>query len=211
MAADYLLRLAALDQAEEFAAWLTPAERMRADSLAVGPLRARFIVSRGLRRQMLSACTGRPAQTLEFAEDGTTKPRLIGGDGWDFNLSNAGEHVTVAVRRGAVGIDLEYHRAVRDKAGIVCRYFHPDEARAWQCLPDSRQDSAFFQLWSAREAAMKCAGLGLAQGISVTRVDPDILGSGAAMGRVGDRTLAINLLDAPKHCTLAVAISVAPD
>lgn len=211
MGADYLLRLAALDQAEEFAGELTPAESARATHLADGTLRRRFVLSRGLRRQMLSACTGRAAQTFEFEEDGTTKPRLVGGEGWDFNLSHAGEHVAVVVRRGPVGIDLEHHREVRDKAGIVRRYFHPDEARAWEYWPADRRDSAFFQLWSAREAAMKCAGLGLAQGIGVTRIDPDFLKSGAALARVGERVFAVKALDAPAGCTLVVATGPAPE
>lgn len=211
MGVDYLLRLAALDQAAKFAGDLTPAESVRATHLADGPLRRRFVLSRGLRRQMLSACTGRAGQTLEFEEDGATKPRLIGGEGWDFNLSHAGEHVAVVVRRGPVGIDLEHHREVRDKAGIVRRYFHPDEARAWERWPADLQNGAFFQLWSAREAAMKCAGLGLAQGIGVTRIDPDFLASGAAVARVGERIFAVTELDAPAGCTLVVATGPAPE
>lgn len=211
MAAEYLLRLALLDQAEEFFLWLTPGERDRAASLPDGPLRTRYVVARGLRRQMLSACTGRPAQALEFEEDGIAKPRLVDPEGWDFNLSHAGEHVAVVVRRGAVGIDLEHHREVRDKAGIVRRYFHPDEAQAWERWPSDRRDSAFFQFWSAREAAMKCAGLGLAQGIGVTRIDPDFLNSGAATARVGQRVFAVKALHAPASCTLVVATGPEPE
>jgi 4'-phosphopantetheinyl transferase len=211
MAADYQLQLALLGQADEFALWLTPGERDRAACLSEGPLRTRFVVSRGLRRQMLSACTGRPAQTLEFEEDGTAKPRLVDGEGWDFNLSHAGEHVAVVVRRGAVGIDLEHHGKVRDQEGIVSRYFHPDEAQAWQCLPAELQAGAFFRLWSAREAAMKCAGLGLARGIRITRIDPGFIETGAAMARVGEEIFAVNVLAAPADCTLVVATSPADD
>ena len=211
MAADYLLQLAVLHQAEEFSVWLTSWERDRAACLPDGPSRTRFVVSRGMRRQMLSACTGRPARTLEFEEDGTAKPRLVDGEGWDFNLSHAGEHVAVVVRRGAVGIDLEHHREVRDQQGIVSRYFHPDEAQAWQRLPAELQAGAFFRLWSAREAAMKCAGLGLARGIGVTRIDPGFVETGAARARVGERIFTVNVLAAPAGCTLVVAISPADD
>jgi phosphopantetheinyl transferase len=52
-------------------------------------------------------------------------------------------------------------------------------------------------LWSAREAAMKCAGLGLAKGLSVTRVDPGIFEQGQVTARVGDGLLEVRSLSAP--------------
>jgi phosphopantetheinyl transferase len=80
---------------------------------------------------------------------------------------------------------------------IVDRYFHPEEQSAWHGLPPARRPAAFFLLWSAREAAMKCAGLGLARGLSVTWVDPGILEQGQATARVGDRLLQVKPLPAP--------------
>lgn len=206
---DVVIRLAPLAQAEEFAGWLTPAESAQAARLVNDALRRRFVVSRGLRRQVLSGCTGLAAGELAFIEPGEGKPRLAGDHGWDFNLSHAGEHVAVAARRGPVGIDLEQHRAVREQAGIVRRYFHPDEARAWLRLPGEEQTAAFFLLWSAREAAMKCAGLGLAKGLAVTRINPVLLETGTAEGRVGDILLEVSVLGAPEDCTLVVATAEA--
>lgn len=203
---DAVLRLASLAQVEEFAGWLTPAESAHAARMANAVLRARFVVSRGLRRQVLSGCAGMAPGDLVFVEQGAGKPRLAGDHGWDFNVSHAGEYVAFAARRGPVGIDLEQHRQVRDQAGIVRRYFHPDEARAWLRLPDNRRTAAFFRLWSAREAAMKCAGLGLAKGIAVTRIDPSLLdGGGMAVGQVEDGLLTVSVLDAPDGYTMAVA------
>lgn len=204
--ADVVWRRAALAEAEDFAGWLTPEESAQAARLSCGPLRARFVVSRGLRRRLLAQCTGLPAGRLVFAEDGAGKPRLSGDHGWDFNASHSGEHVVVAARLGPVGIDLEAHRAVREEEAIVRRYFHPDEARAWRGLPGERRSAAFFLLWSAREAAMKCAGLGLARGMAQTRVDPVLLETGTAMARVGDMSLRVSPLDGPEGCTLVVAV-----
>jgi 4'-phosphopantetheinyl transferase len=206
---DVVLRLASLAQAGEFAGWLTPAENAQAARLADAALRARFVVSRGLRRQVLSGCIGAAAGDLVFIEQDGGKPRLAGNHGWDFNLSHTGEHVAVAARRGPVGIDLEQHREVREEEAIVRRYFHPDEAQAWLRLPEDGRTAAFFVLWSAREAAMKCAGLGLAQGIAMTRIDPALLATGTAEGRVGDIPMTISVLDAPGNCTLALATAAA--
>ena len=205
-AEDTYLQLASLDEAKEFSGWLTAAESAQAARMVNEALRTRYIVSRALRRRVLAECTARDAGNLEFAEDGTTKPRLHGIDGWDFNLSHAGNFVAVAARRGPVGVDLEQHREVRERALIVRRYFHADEGTAWRSLPKARQGDAFFVLWAAREAAMKCAGLGLAKGISVTRVDPAILEGREASARSGSMSLVVKILDSPEGYTLALAV-----
>ena len=200
---DIFLQLAALGEAQEFSGLLTAAENAQADRIPNEALRTRFVVSRGLRRRMIAECTGIAAAELEF-QDAPGKPRLLGAGDWDFNLSHAGDHVAVAARRGPVGIDLEQHREVRDMALIVRRYFHADEAQVWRRLPKDRWSAAFFLFWSAREAAMKCAGLGLARGLSVTRIDPGLLESGQGHAQVGDMSLQAVKLDAPDGYTLVV-------
>ena len=187
-------------QLAEAAAWeefLTVGERERATGMANETLRARFVVSRGLRREMLARVTGRAAGELEFFEQAGGKPRLVDGDGWDFNVSHAGEYVAVVVGRGAVGIDLEKLRPVREMTALVRRYFHADEARAWEALEGREKEEGFFALWSAREAAMKCCGLGLAKGLAVTRVDPAFLGQRMAQATVGDAVVEVEKLEAP--------------
>jgi len=108
------------------------------------------------------------------------------------------------VGRGSVGVDIEQCREVREMESIVARYFHPEEQAAWHDLPPARQPAAFFLLWSAREAAMKCAGLGLAKGLSITRVDPGILERGQGTAWVGDRLLQARSLPAPEGYALVV-------
>lgn len=204
---DIFLQLAALAEAGEFVGFLTAAENAQAARIPNDSLRTRFVVSRGLRRRMLADCTGVAASALEF-QDAPGKPRLLGAGDWDFNLSHAGDHVAVAARRGPVGIDLEQHREVRDAGLIVKRYFHADEAQAWRRLPKDRRAAAFFLFWSAREAAMKCAGLGLARGISVTKVDPGLFDSGQGRAQSGGMSLQAIKLDAPDGYTLVVCYSL---
>ena len=198
------LRLAKLEEAAAFEGVLTAAERAQAAAVSNPLQRSRFVVSRGLRRVMLSACTGVSADSLVFSHDGEGKPRLQGLTGWDFNLSHAGDHVAVVVGRGSVGVDIEQYREVREMESIVARYFHPEEQVAWHDVPPAQQPAAFFLLWSAREAAMKCAGLGLAKGLSITRVDPGILERGQGTAWVGDRLLQARSLPAPEGYALVV-------
>lgn len=203
------LRLAKLDEADVFGEFLVDAERRQAASMAHPIRRARFVVSRGLRRQMLSACTGLPAAEIRFVDDGG-KPRAEGIEGWDFNLSHAGHHVAVAAGHGCVGVDLEQHREVRDMESIVARYFHADEAAVWNALPSAQRGDAFFLLWSAREAAMKCAGLGLARGLSLTRVEPAFLEKGEGRVVVGDLSFAARSLDLLASYSLVICRAEIP-
>jgi phosphopantetheinyl transferase len=75
-------------------------------------------------------------------------------------------------------------------------------------LPEERQELAFFILWSAREAAMKCLGLGLAAGLAKTLVDPDILEKGQAAAEVGGRGVTLREVEAPRGYVLVTAESV---
>jgi phosphopantetheinyl transferase len=89
-------------------------------------------------------------------------------------------------------------------AAIVDRYFPSAEAAAWHALPVARQAADFFLLWSAREAAIKCAGLGLAKGLGVTRIDPDLLEHAHATGRVGNQVVHLQRLEAPAGYVLVL-------
>jgi len=198
-------KLSCLDEEEALRGSLSVAELQRCQQIADPVLRARFVVSRGLRRQMLADCTGRSQAGLMFAEDGNSKPRLLDDDGWDFNISHAGNYVAAAVDRSAIGVDLELIREVRDMGRLVERCFHPLEAVAWARLPVSLKKEAFFIFWCAREAAIKCRGLGLGRGMSVTCIGPEILSGGQAEGAVGNAKLRVERLHAPTGYVLIVA------
>ena len=187
-----MVRTAHIREESQWTGSLAPAEALRARTISGPAVRARFVVSRGLRRQLLASCTGIAAGDLEFREPPGEKPVLARAAGWEFNISHAGDVVAVAAARGHVGVDVERIRPVHEMASIVDRYFHPDEARAWRSLTESAREEGFFVLWSAREAAMKCAGLGLAKGMAVTRVEPEILTNGTAAATVG--ALQVQLL-----------------
>lgn len=199
------VRVARLDEAAAWAEFLTISEGEKAEGMANDILRARYVIGRGLRRQLLAECTGRGAGELEFVEDSESKPRLADADGWDFNASHAGNYVVVAAGRGMVGVDLELLREVRQMAALVERYFHPDEAAAWQALEEDVRADGFFLLWSAREAAMKCCGLGLAKGLAVTRVDPAILRGDEAEASVDGVTVGVRRREAPAGYVMMLA------
>jgi len=63
-------------------------------------------------------------------------------------------------------------------------------------------------LWSAREAAMKCVGAGLARGLGRTRVDPGILHHDQVTGTVGAREMILQREQAPEGYVLVTARAV---
>lgn len=200
------IHLAGLDEAEFWVPKLSLREKRRAEEVVHPAVRAGFVVSRGLRRTVLAGMMGLPAASLDFREGEGEKPRLDLPAAPDFNHSHAGDHVVLAVAEtGSVGIDLEKRREVRDMAAIVSRYFHQDEVAAWQRLRESEREAGFFVLWSAREAAVKCAGVGLARGLSVTRIDPGILGGDEASGDVGGLRVRLRKVSAPEGYVMVLA------
>ena len=203
------LDVVALSGAPSWEPWLSAEESSRAAAMVHPVLRARFVVSRGLRRKVLAAVLGRDSAELEFVEEPGEKPRLRSNLGVDFNLSHAGEHVALVTGRGAVGVDLEKIRPVRTMTALAERYFHPEESAFWRSRPAMEQEETFFLLWAAREAAMKCAGTGLARGLALTRIDPAIIGSGRAGGRVGGQELVVQRADAPPGYVLVTAQAAA--
>ena len=203
------VEFAPLSAAQEWRGFLSDEERTKATGMANPAVKARFEIGHGLRRKMLAEAAGMLAEEITFAEAEEGKPRALNVSDWDFNVSHSGDYVAVAVGREQVGVDLEQIRSVREMESIMHRYFHPDEAVAWRSLAPGLREEAFFVLWSAREAAMKCAGLGLARGLSVTRVDPLILSGREVQARGGEAVVEVQRVCAPRGYVAMLAKTAA--
>ncbi len=84
------------------------------------------------------------------------KPHMATGTGVSYNLSHGRRCVLVAFYKGAVGVDVEYVDAAFDCDAVSSEAFTPAEQR---CFKGDRQ--AFYRLWVAKEAYLKCLGTGL--------------------------------------------------
>ena len=199
------VELAPLSAAQQWRLLLSEEEQAKASGMTNPAIKARFEIGRGLRRKMMADATGLPPRQITFVESEEDKPRALNTAGWDFNVSHSGDYVAVAVGQDQVGVDLEQIRPVREMESIVERYFHRDEAEAWRSLNPGLREEAFFVLWSAREAAMKCVGFGLARGLSITRVDPVILSQAKALARVGELALEVQRVSAPRGYVAMIA------
>jgi 4'-phosphopantetheinyl transferase len=146
-------------------ATLSPDERRRARGYRRANDGARFSVSRGVLRQILSVYTGLPPKLVRFVYGPNGKPALADEPGpgdLRFNLSRRGATALVAVARGRdVGIDLEPVDPAFATREVAERFFSPCEIETLGALPEPQQTEAFFQCWTRKEAYLKALGTGL--------------------------------------------------
>jgi 4'-phosphopantetheinyl transferase len=162
---------AELDQAEAqvdaFFATLAPDERQRAGAFHFPVHRRRFVVARGVLRDILGRYLGLEPRRLRFSYTSFGKPSLVVGPGQEgadlrFNVSHAHGLALCAVTCGReIGVDVEYVREDFDTLGIAESYFSPGEFATLRALPPGAQRRAFFDCWTRKEAYIKALGEGL--------------------------------------------------
>jgi 4'-phosphopantetheinyl transferase len=172
--------LASLDvppsRREELGRSLSADERQRAGRYRVAAARERFVVGRGLLREVLAEYSGLSPAELRFVypclcgrpdcAPARRKPRLeprSGAPPLRFNLSHTDGVAMLAVTGGSeVGVDVERIRPRAAVEAIAERVLGRCEAEALRALPDAERVEAFYRSWTRREACAKARGTGLA-------------------------------------------------
>jgi 4'-phosphopantetheinyl transferase len=160
---------AALDREEEalgeLEATLSPEEKARADRFHFVNDRNRFVVARGLLRELLGGYLHQAPYGLEFSYGKHGKPSLSGKEassGLCFNLSHSSGLVVYAVARERnLGIDVEHVRPDFADGDIARRYFSAREVSDLRTLPPEERVEGFFHCWTRKEAYLKATGMGL--------------------------------------------------
>jgi 4'-phosphopantetheinyl transferase len=150
---------------------LSARERARAQRISSAHTRARWACGRATLRGLLGRYLRCEPRELGFALGPHGKPALArcAGDLADlrFNLSHSGGLVLIAVSTGhEVGVDVEQARrrgggGARELA-LAARVLGAPQARRLAGLARETRARRFLQAWAMREAAVKCAGTGLA-------------------------------------------------
>ena len=164
---DVHIWLADLDQPErcqtQLAATLSTDEQARAQRFHFDVHRQRFIVGRGILRNILGRYLGKEPRELEFCYSDRGKPSLAGSSSpVCFNLSHSQSLALYAIARRPIGIDVEYIRPLDDALKLAQRFFSHSEYAFIEALPPDQKQKAFFQLWTCKEAYLKATGEGLA-------------------------------------------------
>lgn len=126
------------------------------------PARARgFALSRLLLRRTLADRLQRPPQDIRFRREASGRLVPLQDEGWYFSLSHCDGLVALLVADAPCGVDAERPRPARTLA-VAGRYFSEEETLMLAALPPAERDTAFFRLWTLKEAAVKALGTGLA-------------------------------------------------
>jgi 4'-phosphopantetheinyl transferase len=154
----------------DLAGTLAAEERRRADDLP--PVIARrFVVARGILRDLLSGFTGTPAQELKFEYGSAGKPSLADHD-INFNISHSEELGLFAFAPDrAVGVDVEYERPVRRLLDVAQRFMSEDEVGSLAATHPGQRDASFLRSWVVREARLKAQGKSVWSGQEASNPD----------------------------------------
>lgn len=155
------------------ALFLEDDERGRADRFLRREDRDRFLASHAALRIILAGVLGLNPRTLAFTTSPMGRPSLAGEAGLagrnarlDFNLSHSGDHALVALSTTSrIGVDIEAHRPLPDALRIARAHFHPREVAALEAVGPDRE-TAFYGVWTAKEAFVKATGTGLSTPLS---------------------------------------------
>jgi 4'-phosphopantetheinyl transferase len=141
----------------DLAGTLAVEESRRADDMPP-VLARRFVVARGILRDLLSGFTGTPAQELKFEYGSAGKPSLVDHD-INFNISHSAELGLFAFAPDrAVGVDVENERPVRRLLDVAQRFMSEDEVRTLAATDPEHRNASFMRWWVIREARLKAEG-----------------------------------------------------
>jgi len=157
--------LALADLAARCEGWLDRRERARLRRLRVPADRRDYLAAHALLRATIAGQLGAGPAALEFETDAAGKPRLRGG-GCAFSLAHCRGLVCCAVSAGGlndqIGIDAEPLAAADDLTGAIAWFTSPAE-RTWLARSAGSPGRRLLELWTAKEAAAKARGTGLAE------------------------------------------------
>lgn len=124
-----------------------------------------YLLGRGLLRRLLAERLQCQSDALRFDTNAHGKPELR-SHSWQFNLSHSGEWLVLALcREGPLGVDIEMGLRRRPILPLAQRFYADSEYRWLLSLPAQEQASAFYRLWSRKEAVLKAQGGGIAAGL----------------------------------------------
>lgn len=158
-------------QFPRFASWLSGSEAARYADFK-RPLRQRqFLLGRAMLRLAMGQLLGLPAAGITLEERPGQAPLLLAASaGPYFSISHSGPWIACAVSSAtALGLDIEQCDPRRDVLALARQAFGAAVSDELAAMPQPARTAAFYQRWSAVEAAYK---LGQDAASSVTLPHP---------------------------------------
>jgi 4'-phosphopantetheinyl transferase len=149
---------------ENYLGILDEAEKGRAARYHYESDRNKFILRRGVLRQLLGKYLNALPSQIQYTTNEFGKPALdqrIGSD-LQFNLSTSGDTALLAFTEGRrVGVDIERERKDFETGSIANRFFSAAEQASLSQLPPGQRLQGFYNCWTRKEAVIKALGQGL--------------------------------------------------
>lgn len=156
-------------EATSFEAFLDATEQQKLQKITVAEKRHAFIACRFVTKQLIGEFFGLDPLSLNFHYTERGKP-YVNIPGVEFNISHSGDFALIGVSRFKIGVDIEKTNPNRNFKGLAEIVLSEDE-KAWVFEKDTMQ--RFYQLWTLKEARLKCDGEGLAGHFPAATFDED--------------------------------------
>jgi len=153
--------IGAPDDSGALCAMLSTPERERAARLRRNVDRDAFIAAHAGLRKLLARELGMQPAALAFSRGPDGKPQLRADSALHFNLSYRQGWAMCAIGPVPVGVDIERCVALNEWPQLLAQVATVAERDAFEGLPESRREAAFFRLWVRKEAWLKALGIGL--------------------------------------------------
>ncbi|WP_030773485.1 4'-phosphopantetheinyl transferase family protein [Streptomyces sp. NRRL F-2664] len=146
-------------------------ERERAARFHHPGLAHRYVASHLALRILLGIHLDRAPRTIRLGREdcpccGAPHGRPnIPGNPLHFSLSHSGDHAYIALATTPVGVDIEEHPTPQTITDVL-HLLHPTETQELTALPAERRTTALARCWARKEACLKAAGTGLANGLA---------------------------------------------
>ena len=150
-------------------------ERSRAQQYRFEPDRRRFVLCRGILRELLGRYLGCGPSGVRFSRGAHGKPGLAveqhPGSRLQFNLSHTrGMCLIGFAEEHAIGVDVEAVDPKRDWSMLGRRFLHPGEWEMISALAMGERAAAFYTCWTCKEAYLKARGDGLTRALTSFQV-----------------------------------------
>ena len=163
-------------EVDRLAKVLSPDEVAKANRFRFARHQRRFIVARGILRQLLGNYLDIEPKDVQFEYGDRGKPllKLNPTKPLQFNLSHSHEYALYGFTYDRlIGVDLEYLREMPDIVKIARRFFSPQEYELLARVSNQARVKLFFQLWTAKEAYLKAIGTGISDSLADVNIDVD--------------------------------------
>lgn len=155
-------------------ALLNAEERERAGRFRYEVHRRRWVFARGWLRRSLGELLGLRPEAMEFCVGTLGKPYLQGYP-LHFNLGHSGDLVILAwAEDREVGVDIEEVKEDFGWEDVARQSFSDAELSYLEKVPERERRTAFYEIWTLKEAYVKALGCGIGIDTNEFSVKPEV-------------------------------------